>query len=199
MKSLEVFVLSVLLPPADLSSLRYAETNCLTCPHVPAFPSRFLCLLSLSPATLSAPSSTPAPSETHLCCETPHLQGPHIAVSIPLSTCFLSLNLLTSECCFSPCSFQQESEPLHLPRLFKDKVFLGSKRLLLFAQQNKALPAGINNVSRLNWSFFPGKEHPCNCPALKSSASVRQGKGIWQNLFPTMLRNVSEAQGRLLL
>lgn len=34
------------------------------------------------------------------------------------------------------CSFPQESEPLHLAGLFKDKVFLGNKRLLLFAQQN---------------------------------------------------------------
>lgn len=50
------------------------------------------CLLSLGPAALcTTPDTCPAPScsPRKPICETPHLQRPHVAVWIPLSSCFL--------------------------------------------------------------------------------------------------------------
>lgn len=188
----------MLLSPAELPSLRYAETSFLTCPPVPAFPSHFLYPSSHSaaPPSLHRTQHTPSPFllplKTHLCCETRHLQRPHIAVWIPLSPCFLSLNLLTSEVLLLSLQLSASQNHCICPGCSRIKSSWGTRDSCCFLSKTKhslQLQLCVNSISRLKWSFFPRKEHPCNCPALKLFCPFKVGKRHLAKSFPNNAGN----------
>lgn len=65
----------------------------------------------------------------------------------------------------------------------------GSCCLLSKTKHPLHLQLCISNISRLNWRFFPGKEHPCKCPALKLFCLCKAGKRRLSKPFPVNAGN----------
>lgn len=149
-----------------------------------------LSLLSLSPATLSALNSSyaqplPAPSE-----------NPSVLWnSPPTRTTYCCLDPLFSQ--FKSVDFRGVASPLAAfsksqnccicPGCSRIKCSWGTRGSCCLLSKTKHplhLQLCINNISKLNSSFFQGKEHPCNCPALKLFCLCKVGKRHFAKPFP---------------
>lgn len=140
----------------------------------PCFPLPLpLCLLSLSPATVSALYSThaqplPAPSENpSVLWNSPPTATTSCCLDPTLFLFSISLNPLTSVVLLHPLQGGKSQNHCIWPGCSRINSSWGTKGSYCKIKHPQQLQQYINNILRLKCSFFPGKEHPCYCPAFK--------------------------------